>query len=100
MARILGWIFLILGCSALGGELLLSVQAGSYVPLSLAGLWQQIHASSFIGAEKIFMGTPLDWLWNPVILTILAVPAWIPLAVLAGLFLHWGRRKRRKGVLL
>jgi hypothetical protein len=100
MARILGWIFLILACSALGGELLLSIQEGGYAPLSLAELWQQIHAPSFISTEKVFMGTPLDWLWNPVILTVLAIPAWIVLAILGALFLHWGRGKRRKRVVL
>lgn len=93
-------MFLFIALTAGGGELLLSVKEGTYMPLSLGMLWQHAHPDSFISLERMLMGTPLAWLWDPILLTVLACPAWIPPAILATICLLRGRKRRRRGVSL
>ncbi|MEX1147555.1 MAG: hypothetical protein WEB93_04145 [Sphingomonadales bacterium] len=96
IVRIVGWMFFFLAFIAAGAELLLSVNEGAYMPLTLAVLWQQAHPDSFIAAERLFVGTPLAWLWDPALLFVLKCPSWIPPAVIAALCLLGRRDKRRR----
>ncbi len=93
--RILGWIFLCLAISVLGAELLMYMETGAYKALSLGGIWQNLHLTSYIQSEDLVTGKIWRPLWDPGIVTILACPAWVLLAAIAGLFFILSRQRRR-----
>jgi len=100
IARILGWLFVFLALMALGAEILLTVQQGGYDALSLSDLWRQVHTKSYLDLEHMFMGTPMAWFWDPVMLTVLACPAWVLSGLVAAMFFLRRERRKRKGVVL
>ena len=62
--------------------------------LSMRGLWQMIHETSFLAAQGAL--TRLHpWLWDPLTLGILKLPAWFLLGVLGLALCYLGRRRHR-----
>ncbi|MDA0654280.1 MAG: hypothetical protein O3C09_02630 [Proteobacteria bacterium] len=94
--RVLGLVFLAAALMAGAAELALWVDTGAYRFLSVGELWRSIHPGTFASVRvwienDEFLGAP--WLWNPFVVTLLAVPAW-PTAGAAGVALHVLFRRR------
>lgn len=60
---------------------------------SLSETWRAVHAASLVDVEKALAGRGLDWLWDPVMLVLLALPmAGLALA-LGALLMALGRSR-------
>lgn len=67
---------------------------------STAGYWQVIAPNSYANAGKAVSRVLGQWVWSPLISSVLAIPAYMMFGLLA-LGLGWvGRRRRRVSVYL
>lgn len=57
-------------------------------------VWSAIHQNSLAGLQSLVQQAA-PWLWDPVVVTILAQPAWLVLAVIGILLIVIGRKKKR-----
>lgn len=93
--RILGYLLLLAGITALGVEILHSLEAGEWTILTGGEIWARIDRESLratqVGIER-HLGIP--FLWDPILLNIILAPAWLVLG-LPGLILILLARRRR-----
>ena len=93
--RFLGGLFLLIATLILVADITNSggaVAAG--LTVSLARHWANLAPSVLAGAQKSVQAVS-PALWDPVLKTVLAVPAWALFAVLGATFAWLGRRRRR-----
>ena len=110
IARLLGWICIVLAAAAMAHDLwlwtdgapvaaLTSLWAGEPPPfhLSVFGeLWFMLHPESLQLTQPAIERHLVPWLWDPVLINVLLAPASISLAVLGVvLLLLSGLRRRR-----
>ncbi|PJK29585.1 hypothetical protein [Minwuia thermotolerans] len=92
--RILGYLLLLAGITALGVEILNSLEAGEWAILSAGEIWARIDRESLratqVGLERYIH----PYLWDPIMLNIVLAPAWLVLG-LPGLILILLARRRR-----
>ena len=79
IGRLLGWLFLTVALMASAAELAAYVDANAYSMLSMGDLWRDIHPGTFSSARvwiehEEYLDAP--WLWDPLVVTLLNVPAW------------------------
>jgi hypothetical protein len=55
--------------------------------------WYAIHATSLQLLQPAIERHVAEWLWDPVILTILTAPAWLVFGILGAILMLIGRRK-------
>ncbi len=68
--------------------------AGNAVSLTpLAYIWNNLHANSLQGLQTIVERTA-PVLWDPLLRSIVAAPAWLVLGVLGVVFMLLGRKKK------
>ena len=93
----LGWLLLV-GALVVGArDINRYVETESYEPLVGGELWYDLHAPSLNLAQAVIERYVLVALWDPLILTILQIPAWVLFAVpgiLLSVFCRAGRRQR------
>ncbi len=92
--RIISWVFSLNACALLGIEWLRSLEAGAYEFFSPGDAWRLMAPSGPEAVAEILPG----WLWDPVLIFLLAVPAWIYpmfIAIWATRRLRWRLRRRR-----
>ena len=69
--------------------------AGSAVAVTTLGKdWENFHPSSLQLVQPAIERHVAEWLWNPVIQTVLARPTWLVLGVVGALLVLIGRKKR------
>jgi hypothetical protein len=61
----------------------------------LGDTWSSIHQTSLLLLQPAVERHVAEWLWDPLILTVLEQPTWLVLGVLGVLLLLIGRKKRR-----
>jgi UPF0716 family protein affecting phage T7 exclusion len=71
---------------------------GRVVFTSLGEHWSSIHLPSLNMAQAAVQRHVAPWLWDPVIVTILLLPAWIIAAALGGFFYFLGYRRKKLDV--
>jgi hypothetical protein len=82
-----GFVFLIHdGTKSIAGNQLLFMKLGD--------AWYQIHANSLQLLEPAITRHVSEYLWDPVMLTVLTAPAWLVLGILGGLLMLIGRKKK------
>lgn len=92
--RILGYVLLLAGITALGAEVLNSIEAGAWTILTGGEIWARIDLPS-LNALQAGLERHIDpFLWDPILLNILLAPAWLVLG-LPGLILILVARRRR-----
>lgn len=96
LIRILGYVLLLAGVVALGAEILRSLEAGYWQSLPLGEVWYGLDRGSLNGIQVLLERYLWDYLWDPVLLTVLLLPAWAVLGVPGLLILAFARRQRRK----
>ncbi len=57
-------------------------------------VWNQVHSTSLQLLQPAIERHVADWLWDPVILSVLTAPTWLVLAILGALFMIIGRKKK------
>lgn len=72
--------------------------AASRAAMSTAGYWQTLSPASYANAGKAVARTLGDWVWSPLISSLLALPAYVLFGLLALTLGYAGRRRRRVSV--
>lgn len=95
LLRLLGYLFMTLGIAALAydGTRMLA-DNGRLVFTSLYLHWQMLSPATMATAETWVSGFS-SWLWSPVAMTVLLLPAWFVLAGLGVLLYLAGYRPPR-----
>jgi hypothetical protein len=60
----------------------------------LGDLWSSVHQNSLLLLQPAIERHVAEWLWNPVILTILEQPSWLVLGIIGILLMLLGRKKK------
>ena len=95
LLRCLGWIFAGLAAAFLTRDLYQLVEHGGFAPLSTGFVWFTLHPTSLQLAEAGISRHVSQFLWHPVISTILTWPAFAVTGGLAVLFFLGGRKPGR-----
>lgn len=97
VARVIAFFFLIIAAIALGRDIIACVDSGTLQFLSGTQLWFMLAAESFEEAQR-WGAANLSLLWNPVITTILALPAFLSSGVIGcAVFMLSRPRKKTPG---
>ena len=92
----LGIALLLLAAASAVAQVLYLVTTGAYEPVSLGSMWAGISRNSLVGFQALVEKQIAPALWPP-IQFVLAVPAWISLAV-PGIVLFLACRPRQRGL--
>jgi hypothetical protein len=90
---VLGLVLLALALAALANELV-QASAGSWRSIALGELWFRLAPGSLNLSQAIVQRYLLPSLWDPVLINVLLLPAWLVFG-LPGLLLVWLGRPRR-----
>lgn len=91
-----GWFLLFLALMALGAEILVALETGSYGFLALGEIWFRIDAGSLGLVQAVVQRYIHPLLWDPVITSLLFPPGWLVLGFLGGILVFFGRRAKRR----
>jgi hypothetical protein len=83
---------LALGLATLNYDVAKSLDARLLHATKLGELWYAVHPNSLLLLQPAVERHLAEWLWDPVIQTILEQPAWLVLGVLGAIFALLSRR--------
>ena len=63
--------------------------------LSMRGLWQMLHEGSLTALQGAVERSVHTLAWDPAVMAILKLPAWVVLASIGAALCYLGRRRRR-----
>ena len=95
MQRFLAMLFLYLTLVIFGMELLDALARGEYQVLSVGQQWFSLSPNGLTGFSN-FLSAMAVWLWDPLFLFLLRIPAWGPSLLMAILFYLLARRPARR----
>jgi hypothetical protein len=95
IGRIIGWIFLAAGFMVLGHDCLQFLNSGEWNSILLGELWYKFDAQGLNFTQAIIQRYVSEYLWDPILLTVLLWPAWLDFLV-PGILITVLFRKRRK----
>ncbi len=95
--RCIGWSFAAVAAALLTRDLYAFAEDGAFRPLALGFVWHTLHSSSLQLAEAAVSRYVSQFLWHPVISTVLLWPGFAVCGGLAALFFLASRRPRRPG---
>jgi hypothetical protein len=96
LLRILGVWFLLLAMVAAVVDATKSLAGGgAWVVTPMGEQWKSLNAETLTGFENWIKTTVGTFLWDPVLITILAAPTWLVFGIL-GVFLYWLGQKRKQ----
>ncbi len=90
--RLIGFLLIAAGFVALVIDGTRSIAGQRLITTSGADTWRAIHADSLAQLDKLLAARGLGWLWDPVLLTALAIPTAATGLALGALFMLIGRR--------
>lgn len=93
--RCLGWIFAGIAAALLTRDLYALFEDGAFRPLATGFVWYTLHPNSLQLAEAAVSRYIGQFLWHPVISTVLVWPAFAVFGGIAALFFLGGRRPSR-----
>jgi len=96
LGYVIGLGILIVAGATLVAQILALWASGGYRPISIGSMWFSLHANSLVGFQGLVEGTLGTVVWTP-IQFVLALPAWISLAV-PGALLAFLCRPRQRGL--
>lgn len=91
--RLLGFVFTALGFVALVIDGARSVAGGRLIYTVVGETWRAVHFNSLQLIQPALERHVAEWLWDPVMLTILLLPTALVGLGLGGLLLALGRRR-------
>lgn len=98
--RFFGGLFLLLGVAILIADLTNARWAwSSGLTVPLARHWASLAPSSLAAAQKSLQVTSA-LLWDPVVKSLLKIPAWTWFCLIGGVMAWTGRRRRRVNIFL
>ena len=93
VGRILGWLFVLAAVAAAARDLVAWFDTGDFAPMPLGQLWFDLDNSSLNLVQAVTQRYLFPELWDPVIVSILLLPAWLVFAVPAIVLLVLFRRR-------
>jgi hypothetical protein len=70
-----------------------SIAGNQIVFTKLGYLWNAINSTSLLLLQPA-IERHVEWLWNPVIVTVLTTPAWLVFAIIGAILMLLGRKKK------
>jgi hypothetical protein len=96
--RSLGFLILAGGFMALIYDGTKSIGGGALVFSPLGLFWNNVHTTSLqllqAAVERHIEPRLGQWLWDPVILTVLTAPAWLVFGIIGAILMLIGRKKK------
>jgi hypothetical protein len=92
--RFLGFLILAGGFMALIYDGTKSIAGNAMHITQLKDVWNNFHSTSLQRFQAFIEGRVGEWLWNPILNTILEQPAWVVLGLVGALLMLIGRKKR------
>ena len=96
VGRILGMIFLALAFLTAGAEIVRTLEAGRWNPLTLGELWFTLDTGSLNLSQAVIQRYVHPAIWDPGIITLLRSPSWIFFGILGILLLALCRRRAHR----
>ena len=93
VGRIIGWFFALSAVAAAARDLAAWYDTGTFDPMPLGALWFDLDNASLNLVQAVTQRYLFPELWDPVIVNILLLPAWVVFAVPALLLLILFRRR-------
>jgi len=90
--RLLGLVLIAVGFVALVIDGTRSIAGQRLITTSGADSWRAIHPASLGEVEKLLVARDLDWVWDPGLLAVLAVPTAVTGLLLGAIMMLIGRR--------
>lgn len=82
-----GFVFFVYdGTKSIAGDRLFFTKLGD--------VWNAVNSTSLLLLQPAIERHVAQWLWDPVILSVLTAPAWLVFAVLGAVLMLLGRKKR------
>jgi hypothetical protein len=98
LLRALAWIFLLAAVIALVNDLTRANATGLFVQTSLMAYWKTLAPQSLAAFAGFVQRVLSPRLWDPVLVRVLVLPAWMALCAAGLLCALLGRRKRRVNI--
>jgi hypothetical protein len=93
--RFLGSWFLVAGAIALAHDVTVAqLKSTSLAFTQLGAHWSQLAAGSLVATQGAVERWTHPLVWDPGVTTVLKLPAFLALALIAGLLFYLGRRRR------
>lgn len=94
--RILGvWLLLLAMVAAVVDATKSLAGGGAWVVTPMGDQWRELAPESLNVSKAWIEANAGAWLWDPVIVAILAAPTWVVFGIL-GVFLYWLGQKRKE----
>lgn len=95
-SRAIGMIILALAVVLAVLDVTRSIGASRVVLTSLAESWSAVSPTTLQTAQQTLTEAPVPFLWDPLMLFVLALPSWLVAWFLAMLLLWLGQPRRRR----
>ena len=95
--RIFAFLFLWLALMAAGGEIVRSLELGTWQPIALGWLWFSIDSGSLNSSQAVVERYLHPLVWDPIVVWILKKPGWLIFAAISAVcFLVFRKRRPRR----
>jgi hypothetical protein len=94
VGRVIGWIALLAGAAVLVRDLLVWIDTKHWAPIALGKLWYDLNRSSLNLVQAVVQRYIHPFLWDPLIVSILLLWAFVVLMFLGMLLLIIFRRRK------
>ena len=92
--RALGWWILALGFVFFVYDGTKSIAGDHWYITKLGDVWNAVNSSSLQLLQPAIERHVAEWLWDPVILSVLTAPTWLVFAVLGAILMLLGRKRK------
>jgi len=92
--RALGWWILALGFVFFVYDGTKSIAGDHWYITKLGEVWNAVNSSSLQLLQPAIERHVAEWLWDPVILSVLTAPTWLVFAVLGAILMLLGRKRK------
>lgn len=99
--RVLAGFFLLFAAIALAADVTRTLNGnGGWVITSFAGHWRSFSPQMFAAAQKTVSTSLHPFVWDPVIVRLISLPAWFLLGAIGLTLGYLGRQKRRVNIFI
>jgi hypothetical protein len=95
IVRSIGIVTLLLALIALNRDINKTLDDAALHVTKLGDLWYAVHPTSLQLLQPAIERHVAEWLWDPVILSVLTAPACLDFGVLGAILMLLGRKKKR-----
>ena len=96
--RFLAWPFLLVATVALVGDITHSANHTANAVTSAHSYWKIVSPQSLVATTAFIQRSLHPWLWDPLALRVLLLPAWLLIGSVGVILAVLGRKKRRVNI--